>query len=267
MGDPKVWLELELIVVDKNKKPVNRIWSVLTSQKILSIIWGQYPDLLKQWKIKPELDISQIEIVTSPWKPDEVEKELVDVYKVVEKTVKELWLNLLWWVPNQDFEPYSTWGEHYDKIHNLLLRFGKDVRRATNIAWLHLHIESDLSFKRFIHLSHKVREAILNKKLNKIFMSKERFEQMKKVVDALVKAWFLDPHNPFTNTIIPYPFKDEQEVKHLVFDWKNLVKNYNLVGIKKPNWTYTVEVRTSDAVSWVDKLTNLVKNVFDIFLS
>jgi hypothetical protein len=98
-----------------------------------------------------------------------------------------------------------------------LIQQGIEYRKATNIAGIHLHIE-DEAFKRFVSLSNKVRKAILDGRLEKVLISKERFDKMQLVVEALVKGGILDKENPFTNTIIPYFFRSTDEVRKLVFN-------------------------------------------------
>jgi len=262
--DPTIGLEQELIIVDKNGNPVNKIKWQIASQLVLNLIFEEYPDLIKKWLVKPELDACQIELVTRPGKPENVKDELIDIYKAVKKVVeKNLGLKLSWWVPNQDFDPVCSGSEYYNNIHNFLMMQGIEYRKATNIAGLHLHIE-DEAFKRFVSLSNKVRKAILDGRLDKVLLSKERFDKMQLVVEALVKRWLLDKENPFANTIIPYWFKSTDEVRKLVFNWGWIIKNYNLVWIKRPGNKYTTEIRTPDSIA-PDNYRDLIKFIDEVF--
>ncbi len=269
-----VWLEQEFIIVDKNLTPVNEIQNEIASKVVLELIQQQYPELVKDKQIKPELDACQMEINTLPWKPDEVKSELVDLYRIVENTAQKLWYNLIGWVPNQKFDPICSCAKpHYKDIHEKLLSVWLEYRKATNIAGIHLHIEeTPEKWSRFIYLSNKIRKAIEQDNLKQVFMSNERFERMKMVIQWLLKVGiFLDKKNPFTNTIVPYWFTSKEEVEKLVFDPFNkwgIVSNYNLVWLKKPNGKYTVEVRTPDSKVFEDdnELKNYIDKIFNTFL-
>jgi len=263
---------MEFIVVDDKNKPINFIDWEITSKLLLEELLKKVPDAVKDWSISPELDACQIEVKNSwPNNLASAIREIIDLYQEVEKVVTNFWFRLLdWWVPHQDFDPVCSYLKpHYWKISDFLLSHSKLARKWTNIAWIHFHIDADENFSFFIKLSNYIRQAILNNDLGAIFMSKERYYLMSKVVEALSNWNFFEINNKFTKTIIPFSFKNKEEVEKMCFKNWEIVWNYSLVGIKKPSWIQnTVEFRAADTVAWSkEKIQKYLQVIGDLLFS
>ncbi len=265
-----IWLEMEFIVVDQNNRPVNFIDGQETSKKIISVLEQKTPDMVKDGLIQQEFDACQIEIVNStPQKLEEAIREIIHLYLEVEKVVNMLWYRLLdWWVPNQDFQPVCSLSKpYYKNIEESLNKYSQSARKATNIAWIHFHIDSDKEFKRFIIISNYIRNIILEKKFDSIFMSEARYLKMTEVVLSLIETWFIKVLNSFSENVLPYCFSSTEEVEEKVFHNQEIIRSYNLVWIKKPSKQFTVEVRVPDTVIWEQKIKNVIKNFWEQILS
>ncbi len=301
---PKIAFESEHIIVDWNNTPINHIpewpfgifWNIQTSSKIIEILEKKYPEIKEWWWVSKELDASQIEIRNTEAKEtlEEAQDELCMLYERIEDIVKnELWLQLLdWAVPKQDFEPVTSWTireyvlsggpfvadlvrrellikKRYKNVDDKLRSISLNTRKATNIAWIHFHIDAEKNSGFQTHqIISKTIKDIYQKDKSKLLLSEERDEMMKKVVSWLIKSGFLqkdsilselEPINFLNNW--EYPI-DKKFIKKILLekDWKPKF-SYNYVTLKKP-WWYTTEIRTPD---WVWTLNWLIDSTTKIY--
>ncbi len=170
---PKIAFESEHIIVNSNNVPINYIskwplwifWRNQTSDEVIKILEKKYPKIKESWWVWKELDACQIEIRNTEAKNTltEAQDEICSLYEKIEDIViNDLWLKLLdSSVPQQDFEPVTSWEikinldyiplmgfysrqhlsikDRYRNIDTKLKSIWLDIRKATNIAWIHFH--------------------------------------------------------------------------------------------------------------------------------
>lgn len=234
--------EQEINVWDKNNIPVNYIDSVLTSKYILDILYHKpaYKKLKNNGLdiVKPELDASQLELY-NPLPYDNLEQaqhELYECFLMIESIVRESWYSIMnAVVPNQLFDPIHSWAkDYYQDIHTMLMSHSIDTRKATNITGTHMTLGAWDNRSHHKHLSHKVRELLLNNDLNGLHCHPERLRQYEKVVSVLSDQWMV------SGSYIP-PIADDVTIQ------RELWGSYSLVRPKQlDSWVQLTELRAVD---------------------
>ncbi len=276
MNNRKISFESEHIIVNNENNPINFINWNHTSSAILNLIEKKYwNETLK--KFKKELDVSQIEFTNDWWKSSlsEAQDEMINSFLKLEDIVKnEFWLNILnWAVPTQNFEPIiSKWVDKYEFIDKKLRWISLETRKATNIAWIHFHVDLNKKWEYFnldpyFNISTELKKIFIKNK------SDNRFYKMNNVVWSLWELW-LFWNEEILSELIPVNFnilKNNLDLKKILLDNDlNPNFNYNLFTLKKPWEKLTMETRTVDWVWNVDDLIkstswifNLIKNILD----
>lgn len=146
----------------------------------------------------------------------------------------------------------------YSSIVEILEGVSEEVRKATNIAWLHLNYDNTL-------LEHalewnKIREDFLMKKYDKLGFTKERLKKYSMVVEALQTNWIY-------NTPVEWVFTSDEKIKEwkfleLVDTYWEALGNHSIYRLKKLKSSYVSELRTFD---WWTSLEDLEKKTRDAY--
>lgn len=263
MKKPNIAFENELIIVDEKWIPAYLYEWQKTSDLILKIIWEKYPKYINSWCIAPELDSCQIEIKNN-WPQtclENAQDQLMDLFDTTIETVHKLWLKI--WispVPLQDFTPiYSDKCERYKFIHEKLLSHWLDTRKATNISWLHMHIDIN-SLKQHALISNEIAKYFGKNEFKKLWMSQERHQMYIKVVECLIGLWFV------SSWYLPMIFQSFENLEKQLLDPNgDPIFNYSYVRLKKfKSWNFTSEIRTSDWAANITELLNKTNNIYEL---
>lgn len=258
-----------IIVSDDKNVPVNYIWDTKTSTAILNIIKKSHPELINSKQIWWELDACQIEIKNSKafFSIEESQEELLKLFSILESTIiDEFWLQLATNpYPNQNYQSvFSDTEARYSKIHRLLMQHWEFVRKWTNVAWLHYHLDMDPEYQNYIKIAKHIKDLFDTNRSHKLLPSLNRHESYIKVVEALSSEWMVN------NWRQPIVLSTKQEILDNLFDIGGIPKfNYAYVGIKRP-WGLTTEVRTMDAPHTEEQLlhdTSYIHNYIKDLLS
>ncbi len=241
--------ENEMIIVNEAWIPQNYINWKIASKVVIDTIKLIVPEIIEKWWIDQELDACQIEI-RNIWPKESLEEaqsELVNFFGITNKILKnEFWLqfseNV---VPNQNFEPiHSDKIDRYAEIHDALSWVWIEYRKATNIAWLHLNMDSTL--EDHLLLCRWVHAYFIKNLLQRVWMWADRFQFYKKTIEGI---------NASLNKnikVIPYNFRDLNEMKIWLLDANGEpFFDYNLLRLKKIKNQYISELRTFDW--WVNE--------------
>lgn len=255
--------ENEIILVDAQWKPVNFVGNQKCSAVILETLQDMgYQKEYTNGSIAWELDASQIEIKNA--QPHKylatAQEELVRLFGAVRNAANEHGLyisdNV---VPNQDYIPEHSWlKDRYSKIHDMLMDLWIDVRKWTNIAWLHVHFQEDESFVNHRLISNYFHELFAQWKYSDMLMSGQRHMMYAKVVDALLTLKFVQ-----TN-YMPLLFTNDNIRSQIIDEKGDLIFNYRYVQVKKPGNKYTTEVRTPDAATNENAIVDITSRIYDI---
>lgn len=260
----KIAFENEIIVVDQNWIPQNYIDSEITSEKIIEIVRRKIPEVIVFWWISKELDACQIEL-RNMWPKNslmEAQDELLYLFDIIEDVIRnDFWLlisqNV---VPKQDYIPMHSWLERYKTIQWALMQLGIEYWRSTNIAWLHLNVDSNLE-DHFI-INNWIELLFRNKDIQKMWISKERL-QMYLMAVSWVNNWLW-----MTLSSVPKNYSSVKQMKWEILDSEgNPLFDYWFTRLKKYWSTYVSEVRTSDG--WVNQDDILIKtnNIYQLIES
>lgn len=266
MNNWNISFENEIIFIDPKKRPVYQINWNSTNLEIIKILSSsaKYKSMIDNWIIDVELDWCQIEIKNNWPKEwlDHAQEELIRAFEVIESTAKDLWLAICDSpVPHQDFIPMFTpcpkKHEKYQNIHNKLMWYWVNIRKATNIAWLHMHWDiKDLdNFSDYCLISNTIKSLFESWEYEKLQLSAKRLEQYSKVVETLNKDWTIKWW------IIPL-YLDKSNIKSLFDENNNPLPNYLLVWIKKKS-NLTCEIRTADWVNSISWLIEATQKLYD----
>lgn len=244
MNMKKIAFENEMIIVNENQIPQNLINWEIASKVVIERIKKIVPEIINQWWIDQELDACQIEI-RNMWPKDnltEAQDELIKLFEITQNTLKnEFWLQVSKIVvPNQNFIPVpSRKIERYETIHKALLWVSVSHRKATNIAGLHLNIDSILS--EHLNINNQIFELFHNWDLDTLWMTKERFEMYKKTVE------WVNISMDMNLKVLPKYFGSLNDMKSDLLDenWEPKF-DYNFIRLKKIKKQFISELRTFD---------------------
>lgn len=236
--------ENEIIVVDENWIPQNKINWESCSEVVIENIKKRVPHIISSWWITKELDASQIEM-KNIWPKrtlEEAQEELLYLFWLVRDTItQEYWLFISQSVvPNQDFTPeVSTWIERYKQIHEILLKVWLDYRRATNIAWMHINVDTDL--EGYFRLNSLVYDLLVSRDFETLWISIERLKAYMKAIDW-INLWLWAKLNAMWRK-----FKTLDEMKAEILDenWEPKF-DYWFTRLKKSWIQYIWELRSVD---------------------
>lgn len=243
----KIAFENEIIIVNEKWIPQNYIDWKLASQAVIDTIQMKLSKLISQWWITVELDACQIEM-RNMWPKDSLQQaqdELVFLFDVVESTLRDdfglhISQNV---VPCQDFDPQcSTW-DRYCLIHNALLSLWKDYRKATNIAWIHLNIDSTLH--EYFHINNFIHWIFEDNNFWKLWISSHRLDQYQKAVNWVNQSLGMN----LNSTTVYFDSLDEMQDTILDETWTPKF-DYWLTRLKKLWNQYVAEIRSFDG--WVN---------------
>lgn len=291
MKKPKIAFEAEFIIWDASGNEVSTINGVSTNNIVLEILWKTHKKFVEQSAIQKELDSCQVEIANSQACSSyrEAEDEICELFHIVRSCIEqELWLHILdRTTPTQNYVPHTTQGiERYQGISEILTQ--NWARESTNITGIHMHIDTDA--ERHKKISHVFRELLSNWNFEELWISPERYEHTKNVIETLQRAKVFDKNNPFHN-IEPILFDEEEIISQVVegfdmypyskvtpiysedtFRFSDLLwedgkpkDSYNLVSLKSPSpHILTTEIRTPDSAGTEEKICSQMKNIYTL---
>lgn len=243
----KIAFENEIIIVNSDWIPQNYINWKLASQVVIDTIQKKISKLITQWWITVELDACQIEM-RNMWPKDTLQHaqdELSFLFEVVESTLRDdFGLQISQSVvPCQDFDPHCSNWERYCMIHKALLSLWQDYRKATNIAWIHINVDSTL--QEYFHINNFVHIIFADKNYWKLWISPNRLYHYQKAVNWVNQSLGMN----LNSTTMFFDSVDEMKNKILDECWTPKF-DYWLTRLKKLWNQYVAEIRSFDG--WVN---------------
>ncbi|MEF2175541.1 MAG: hypothetical protein V3575_03650 [Candidatus Absconditabacteria bacterium] len=239
----KIAFENEIIIVDNQGIPQNYINGQLASQTVIDVIQKKVSHLISQGGIAVELDACQIEMRNMGPKDSlqQAQDELVELFQVVESTLRDdfgLYISQSV-VPSQDYDPQCSNVDRYCLIHNALLSLGHDYRKATNIAGIHINIDSTL--QEYFHINNFVHGLYFENDYQKLGISSNRLYQYQKAVNGVNQSLGMNL-NP--TTVL---FDSLDQMQNTILDEAGEPKfDYGFTRLKRLGNQYVAEIRTFD---------------------